>query len=167
MSGHASLRYFSLYLGNKTAKELSSTSPPGFSSFSNLGIAQWSMPSWSQGLSFRNWKTRRAKERKEKRGEYLSDLKKKEEEEEEREVGTFKDTPTLSFSLSSSLSLSLSLCLSLSHLFVLRNRRRHGGRHEIAELAELCNEKRESFSLEVSVCLSRQREKWGNLLQVN
>ena len=166
MSGHASLRYFSLYLGNKTAKELSSTSPPGFSSFSNLGIAQWSMPSWSQGLSFRNWKTRRAKERKEKRGEYLSDLKKKKKKKkkkrEKESVGVSLNVPTFL-----SLLLSLSLCLSLSHLFVLRNRRRHGGRHEIAELAELCNEKRESFSLEVSVCLSRQREKWGNLLQVN
>ena len=50
--GHASLRYFSLYFGKRTAKELSSARPPGFSSLPHFGIAQWSMPSWSQGLSF-------------------------------------------------------------------------------------------------------------------
>lgn len=32
------------------ANELSSSSPEGLSSLANLGMAQWSMPSWSHGF---------------------------------------------------------------------------------------------------------------------
>lgn len=75
IAGHTSLRYFSarslyvlihcrlcvicdawqtspLYFGNSTAKELSSKMPAGLSSFVKIGTVQWSIPSWSQGLSF-------------------------------------------------------------------------------------------------------------------
>jgi hypothetical protein len=38
------------YLGNRMAKELSSSRPVGLSSLLNFGTAQWSMPSWSHGL---------------------------------------------------------------------------------------------------------------------
>ena len=38
------------YLGNRMAKELSSSSPEGLSSLANFGMAQWSMPSWSHGF---------------------------------------------------------------------------------------------------------------------
>ena len=41
-----------LYLGNSTAKELSSSRPVGLCSFSNLSIFQWSTSSVSQGFSF-------------------------------------------------------------------------------------------------------------------
>ena len=40
------------YFGKRTAKELSSSMPVGLSSLVNLGTAQWSIPSWSQGFSF-------------------------------------------------------------------------------------------------------------------
>ena len=41
-----------LYFGKSVAKELSSSRPPGLSSLVNGWTAQWSMPSWSHGLSF-------------------------------------------------------------------------------------------------------------------
>lgn len=46
-SGQNSRRYFSLYFGNKVAKELSSNIPCGLSSAVKDSIFQWSMPSWS------------------------------------------------------------------------------------------------------------------------
>mmetsp|Transcript_21641 Transcript_21641/g.60154 ORF Transcript_21641/g.60154 Transcript_21641/m.60154 type:complete len:217 (-) Transcript_21641:275-925(-) len=52
-AGHTSRKYFARYLGKRVAKELSSSrEPPLLSSLSNLGMVQWSMPLWSQGLSF-------------------------------------------------------------------------------------------------------------------
>lgn len=51
-AGHTSLRYCSLYLGNNTAKLLSSSRPLGLSSFLKGSTRQWSMPSWSHGLGF-------------------------------------------------------------------------------------------------------------------
>mmetsp|Transcript_339 Transcript_339/g.1169 ORF Transcript_339/g.1169 Transcript_339/m.1169 type:complete len:203 (+) Transcript_339:831-1439(+) len=51
IDGHVSLKYFSLYFGNSTAKELSSTTPPGLSSLVNGSMRQRSVPSMSHGLS--------------------------------------------------------------------------------------------------------------------
>mmetsp|Transcript_9385 Transcript_9385/g.42782 ORF Transcript_9385/g.42782 Transcript_9385/m.42782 type:complete len:206 (-) Transcript_9385:38-655(-) len=51
--GHTSRRYFSRYLGNSVANEDSSKRPSGLSSLVNASTFQWSMPSWSHGLSRR------------------------------------------------------------------------------------------------------------------
>lgn len=51
-AGHTSRRYCSLYLGNNTAKLLSSSKPSGLSLFVNGSTCQWLMPSWSHGLGF-------------------------------------------------------------------------------------------------------------------
>mmetsp|Transcript_3057 Transcript_3057/g.11011 ORF Transcript_3057/g.11011 Transcript_3057/m.11011 type:complete len:213 (+) Transcript_3057:730-1368(+) len=50
--GHTSLRYFSLYLGNNTAKELSSIIPVGLSSLEIFTVSQCLISLLSQGLSF-------------------------------------------------------------------------------------------------------------------
>ena len=46
------VRHVPLYFGKRVAKELSSSKPAGLSSGLKAGTVQWSIPSWSHGLSF-------------------------------------------------------------------------------------------------------------------
>jgi hypothetical protein len=52
-NGHTSRKYFSRYLGNKVAKELSSNGASKGSAAVTGAIAQWSMSGVSHGLSLR------------------------------------------------------------------------------------------------------------------